>query len=70
MSVKKSGQTYTIDFDVTDDDYKISVKGSYTGVPSFYDGTATTSSLSTKAAAAPGKVLNIQNSARRKAFRK
>lgn len=70
VSVKKSGQTYTIDFDVTDDDYKISVKGSYTGVPSFYDGTATTSSLSTKAAAAPGKVLNIQNSARRKAFRK
>lgn len=70
VSVKKSGQTYTIDFDVTDDDYKISLKGSYTGVPSFYDGTATTSSLSTKAAAAPGKVLNIQNSARRKAFRK
>lgn len=70
VSVKKSGQTYTIDFDVTDDDYKISVKGSYTGVPSFYDGTATTSSLSTKAAAALGKVLNIQNSARRKAFRK
>lgn len=70
VSVKKSGQTYTIDFDVTDDDYKISVRGSYTGVPSFYDGTATTSSLSTKAAAAPGKVLNIQNSARRKAFRK
>lgn len=70
VSVKKSGQTYTIAFDVTDDDYKISVKGSYTGVPSFYDGTATTSSLSTKAAAAPGKVLNIQNSARRKAFRK
>lgn len=70
VSVKKSGQTYTIDFDVTDDDYKISVKGSYTGVPSFYDGTATTSSLSTKAAAAPGKVLNIQNSARRKVFRK
>lgn len=70
VSVKKSGQTYTIDFDVTDDDYKISVKGSYTGVPSFYDGTATTSSLSTKAAAAPSKVLNIQNSARRKAFRK
>lgn len=68
VSVKKSGQTYTIDFDVTDDDYKISVKGSYTGVPSFYDGTATTSSLSTKAAAAPGKVLNIQNSARRKVF--
>ena len=30
VSVKKSGQTYTIDFDVTDDDYKISVKGSYT----------------------------------------
>lgn len=70
VSVKKSGQTYTIDFDVTDDDYKISVKGSYTGVPSFYDGTATTSSLSTRTTAASGKVLNIRNSARHQTFRK
>ena len=70
VRVKKSGQTYTIDFDVTDDDYKISVKGSYTGVPSFYDGTATTTSLSTKAAAATGKILNVRNSARHQVFRK
>lgn len=70
VSVKKSGQTYTIDFDVTDDDYKISVKGSYTGVPSFHDGTANTTSVSTRAAAASGKVLNIRNSARHQTFRK
>lgn len=70
VSVKKSGQTYTIDFDVTDDDYKISVKGSYTGVPSFYDGTAQTTSLSTRAATASGKALNIHKSARRQVFHK
>ena len=70
VTVKKSGKTYTIDFDVTDDDYKISVKGSYTGVPLFYDGTATTSSLSTRSAASSGKALNVRNSVRRQAFRK
>ncbi len=70
VSVKKAGDTYTLDFDITDDDYKISVKGSYTGVPIFYDNTAATSSLSTRAAAAFGKTLNIRNSARRQAFRR
>ena len=70
VNVKKVGDTYTIDFDITDDDYKISVKGSYTGVPIFYDGTAVTSSLSTRAAAASGKALNVHGSARRQAFRK
>lgn len=70
VSVKKSGQTYTIDFDITDDDYKISVKGSYTGKPYIHDGTANTTSVSTRAAAASGKVLNIRNSARHQTFRK
>ena len=65
VSVRKTGDTYTIDFDIKDDDYKISVKGSYTGVPSFYDGTAQTTSLSTRAATAYGKALNIHKSARR-----
>ncbi len=70
VTVKKSGDTYSIDFDITDDDYKYSVKGSYTGVPAFYDKTAQNSSLSTRAAAAFGKALNIHKSARRQAFRK
>lgn len=70
VSVKKTGDTYTIDFDITDDDFKISVKGSYTGVPSFYDGTAQTTSLSTRAATASGKALNIHKSARRQVFHK
>lgn len=70
VSVKKSGQTYTIDFDITDDDYKISVKGSYTGKPYIYDRTANTTSVSTRAAAASGKVLKIRNSARHQTFRK
>lgn len=70
VSVRKTGDTYTIDFDIKDDDYKISVKGSYTGVPSFYDGTAQTTSLSTRAATASGKALNIHKSARRQVFRK
>lgn len=70
VSVRKTGDTYTIDFDIKDDDYKISVKGSYTGVPSFYDGTAQTTSLSTRAATASGKALNIHKSARRQVFHK
>lgn len=70
VSVKKTGDTYTIDFDITDDDFKISVKGSYTGKPYIYDGTANTTSVSTRAAAASGKVLNIRNSARHQTFRK
>ena len=70
VSVKKTGDTYTIDFDITDDDFKISVKGSYTGKPYIYDGTANTTSVSTRAAAASGKALNIHKSARRQAFRK
>lgn len=70
VSVKKTGDTYTIDFDITDDDFKISVKGSYTGKPYIYDHTANTTSVSTRAAAASGKALNIHKSARRQAFRK
>lgn len=70
VSVKKTGDTYTIDFDITDDDFKISVKGSYTGKPYIYDRTANTTSVSTRAAAASGKALNIHKSARRQAFRK
>ena len=70
VSVKKTGDTYTIDFDITDDDFKISVKGSYTGKPYIHDGTANTTSVSTRAAAASGKALNIHKSARRQAFRK
>lgn len=70
VSVKKTGDTYTIDFDITDDDYKISVKGSYTGKPYIYDGTANTTSVSTRTTAASGKVLNIRNSARHQTFRK
>ncbi len=70
VSVKKAGDTYTIDFDITDDDYKISVKGSYTGKPYIYDGTASTTSVSTRTTAASGKALNIHKSARRQTFRK
>ena len=70
VSVKKTGDTYTIDFDITDDDFKISVKGSYTGKPYIYDGTANTTSVSTRTTAASGKALNIHKSARRQAFRK
>lgn len=70
VSVKKTGDTYTIDFDITDDDFKISVKGSYTGKPYIYDGTANTTSVSTRTTAASGKVLNIRNSARHQTFRK
>ena len=70
VSVKKTGDTYTIDFDITDDDFKISVKGSYTGKPYIHDGTADTTSVSTRTTAASGKALNIHKSARRQAFRK
>lgn len=70
VSVKKTGDTYTIDFDITDDDFKISVKGSYTGKPYIHDGTANTTSVSTRTTAASGKALNIHKSARRQAFRK
>ena len=71
VKVKKSGSTYTIDFDITDDDYKVSVKGSYTGTPSFIDGTATTSSAGVRpAAASVRKGLNIPESYRRAFFRK
>lgn len=70
VSVKKTGDTYTIDFDITDDDFKISVKGSYTGKPYIYDRTADTTSVSTRTTAASGKALNIHKSARRQAFRK
>lgn len=70
VSVKKTGDTYTIDFDITDDDFKISVKGSYTVKPYIHDGTADTTSVSTRTTAASGKALNIHKSARRQAFRK
>ena len=70
VSVKKTGDTYTIDFDITDDDFKISVKGSYTAKPYIHDGTADTTSVSTRTTAASGKALNIHKSARRQAFRK
>lgn len=68
-AVKKTGDTIRCS-DITDDDFKISVKGSYTGKPYIHDGTANTTSVSTRAAAASGKALNIHKSARRQAFRK
>ncbi len=70
VSVKKGGDSYTIDFDITDDDYKISVKGSYTGVPSIYDGTAQTTSLATRASGVSGRALNIHKSMRHQVFHK
>ena len=71
VKVKKSGESYTIDFDLTDDDLRVSVKGSYTGTPSFIDGTSGKSSASVRpAAAGVRRGLNIPESHRRAFFRK
>ncbi len=71
VKVKKSGESYTIDFDLTDDDSKVSVKGSYTGTPSFIDGTLEKTSAGARpAAAGVRKGLNIPESYRRPSFRK
>lgn len=71
VKVKKSGESYTIDFDLTDDDLRVSVKGSYTGTPSFIDETSGKSSASVRpASAGVRRGLNIPESHRRAFFRK
>lgn len=74
ITVKKSGSTYSIDFDVTDDDFNISVKGSYSGVPSVFDATASTSTSlaagSSAAKRASTRFMNVRKNAKRQSFRK
>lgn len=59
ITVAKSGETYTIDFDITDEDYGGIVRGSYTGPLSYYDGTA----QSAPAAKRMGKGVPFKNAA-------
>lgn len=71
VTVQKSVDTYTIDLNISDDDYKIQVKGTYVGVPNFYDGTQKSSVSAVRpASAGKAKGLDIHKSARRIAFRK
>lgn len=71
VKVSKSGSNYTIDVNFSDDEYKVQVKGTYTGAPTFYDGTQSTSGSSVKPAAAGNhRGFNVKNSCRRVSLRK
>lgn len=71
VTVNKTGDSYTIDLNFSDDEYKYQVKGTYVGVPNFYDGTQK-SSVSAVRPAFVGKArgVDIHKSARRVSLRK
>ena len=46
VQITASGSTYTITYELRDDEYQISFKGSYVGALEFYDGTETASYVS------------------------
>ena len=71
VTVKKSGNSYTIDLNFSDDEYKVQVKGTYTGVPTFYDGTQQSSASAVRpASVGKSRAVDIHKSSRRISFRK
>ena len=54
--VKVNGNTYTITYDFSDDEYGIQFKGSYTGALDVYDYTTEGASLASVKSPAPKKI--------------
>lgn len=55
VQIAASGSTYTITYELRDDEYQISFKGSFTGSLAFYDGTQEVTSVSAAKNFAPSK---------------